>query len=246
MSELVRRILNKIFIFKNSVFKPILDFLKEKKRIKNNSLYYLEYELSNSEEFYSVNAFDYYKCIFIHIPKAAGISIANALFKTYGAGHKKVVEYKNIFPLKTYNKYYKFTIVRNPYTRLFSAYNFLKKGGINSFDKAFNEKVLVNYNSFDDFVLNYLTPETIYSYIHLLPQFEFLVDENDEINIDFVGRYENLENDFKTIKKKLNLNIQLPHLNNFKSSSNQPISTEVKNKIYYLYRKDFELLNYNK
>ena len=74
-----------------------------------------------------LKVFDEKKCIFFHIPKTAGISLVKALFGDLDWGHRDVNYYINVFDKKRFNDYFKFTFVRNPYDRLFSAYSFLKK-----------------------------------------------------------------------------------------------------------------------
>ena len=74
-----------------------------------------------------LKVFDKKKCIFFHIPKTAGISLVKALFGDLDWGHRDVKYYRNVFNKKKFDSYFKFTFVRNPYDRLFSAYSFLKK-----------------------------------------------------------------------------------------------------------------------
>ena len=83
---------------------------------------------------------DKYKIIFIHIPKNAGISIEEALFDKK-IGHKSILQFES-HNLKKYHEYFKFTVVRNPYDRLVSAFHFLKKGGRNPVDKAWSDNNL--------------------------------------------------------------------------------------------------------
>ena len=71
---------------------------------------------------------DEHRCVFIHIPKAAGTSLTKTLFAA-PSRHLQYTEYERANP-KKFKKYFKFTFVRNPYDRLFSAYSFLKKGGL--------------------------------------------------------------------------------------------------------------------
>ena len=56
--------------------------------------------------------------IFVHIPKAAGISINKSLFNNLGGGHIPLINYQLIFPKEEFENYFKFTIVRNPWDRL--------------------------------------------------------------------------------------------------------------------------------
>lgn len=86
---------------------------------------------------YSYKPLDNLKCIFVHIPKTAGISISRSIFGNLGGGHTKIRDYELIFSAKDFNNYFKFTFVRNPWDRIFSAYRFLKNGGINEEDNLF-------------------------------------------------------------------------------------------------------------
>ena len=77
--------------------------------------------------------------------------------------------------IKKFDSYFKFTFVRNPYDRLFSAYTFLKKGGINDQDNNFAKKYLSEYNSFDNFVKFGLIKPEVLSWVHFKPQKDFYV-----------------------------------------------------------------------
>ncbi len=229
---------------KKYIPKPVLQEYYEIKRRKRAAQKYLLEEKNNPGDYSSLNAFDYYKTIFIHIPKTAGISIAKTLFGNLVGSHRTYRDYEKIYPKSTLRKYFVFAFVRHPYTRLCSSFYYLKNGGINEYDKEFSEKYLKNYIDFKSFVLEFLNEQTIYSYIHFIPQFEFLINNKGKIELDFIGRYENLNNDFAYVVKKLKLkNVQLPHLNKTGKKDCQ-LTPEVKEKIYLLYKKDFALLNY--
>ena len=43
------------------------------------------------------------------------------------------------------------------------------------------------------------------------PQIKWLVDEHDQLLVDFVGRFENLGEDFRKICQSLNLKLTLGH-----------------------------------
>ena len=221
-------------------------YLKEYKRKKFCSRKYKEDELNNPGEYYSINAFDYYKCIFIHIPKAAGISVNKALFGNYVGAHKSIKDYKKIYPSRTFNSYYKFTIVRNPWDRLYSAYTFLKKGGMNDFDYKFMLKELDTIDSFEQFVMEWLDEQTIYSYIHFIPQLNFLQDNEGYCPIDFIGRYENLNEDFAKIARRINSKTKLEHLNNTsrKITYKDVYTKEMILKVSILYKQDIDFFKY--
>ena len=79
------------------------------------------------------------KCLFFHIPKTAGVSVSRSLFGDIKWGHRNVKFYKMHYGEKVFNSLYKFCFVRNPYKRLYSAYTFLKQGGINNQDLSFSK-----------------------------------------------------------------------------------------------------------
>ncbi len=200
----------------------------------------------------NASKFDFYndknKCIYIHIPKVAGISIEEALFGTK-VGHKKAIDFM-IEDEKKFDEYFKFTFVRNPYDRVVSAFYFLKNGGRNKFDKAWSEEHLSNIDTFEEFVIalneekfqNKITTAT-----HFIPQYKYITDQNDRVILDYIGRFETLETDFNYVCKKLNIDTQLAHQNKTKHREKyQKLYTdEMQNIIYNIYKKDFELLEYS-
>lgn len=62
------------------------------------------------------------KIIFTHIPKCAGSSLLNSLLG-YQIGHKTLASYKKYYPT-FFSSAYKFTFVRNPFSRFQSALNY--------------------------------------------------------------------------------------------------------------------------
>ena len=180
------------------------------------------------------------KCVFFHIPKTAGISISNSLFGDVKWGHRSVNFYKSYYGEKIFNSLYKFCFVRNPYDRLFSAYSFLKQGGINNQDLEFSNSYLQEFASFDEFVLKGLEKEEIMNWVHFKPQYTFVCDENDNIVMDFIGKMENLKADFNTVCKHLNIESELQELNMSSAKKNE-FSEEVKAMIKLKYQKDFNL-----
>ncbi|MBP1839118.1 sulfotransferase family 2 domain-containing protein [Formosa algae] len=193
-------------IFKTLIPSPFKEYLLEYNRRRFCIKLYKEKEQNNPGNYYSYFVFDYYKCIFIHLPKSAGIAVNLALFGNYGGGHRSLRFYEKKYPKRTIDEYYKCTIVRNPWDRLFSAYNFLKKGGFSVADKEWAEKHLIDFVSFEDFVLNWVNKENIYKGVHFIPQYDFLINSEGKVNMDFIGRFEDMENSFRVISEHINGN----------------------------------------
>lgn len=155
---------------------------------------------------------DKYKCVYIHIPKNAGTALFKSLFDT-PLTHKTYREYEIANPLK-FKKYFKFTIVRNPWDRLYSGYTFLKSGGMTNLDREWSDEYLAEYSDFNSFVKKWVNRENIFKWIHFYPQCYFVCDDQLKLKMDFVGRFESLDKDVSVIQKKLGLPIrQVPKIN---------------------------------
>lgn len=195
----------------------------------------------------SIAVLDYYQCIFIHIPKNAGLSICYTLFGNTGGSHRKIMDYKKIFSPSTFKKYYKFTFVRNPWDRLVSTYFFLKKGGLTEKDKIWADLNISTYSCFEDFVNNWLNEDNISKSLHFQHQYVFLEDENGNLPIDFIGRFENIEKDFLIISEKLGIDRELKKSNSSERNIDYRsyYNDETRRKVLKVYKKDICLFNYN-
>lgn len=196
----------------------------------------------------TLKGFDELECIFVHIPKSAGISINRELFGNLGGAHRTVRSYKRIFGPRTFKRYFKFTFIRNPYSRVLSAYRFLKNGGICEKDRNWAKQNLDQYNTFSDFINEWLSHDSIDKYIHFKPQHTFICDRSFEPEVDFIGRFEMINKDFKVICKELNINRELKKYNQgpeIHSSWQSLYTKDMLDKVHQIYRKDFELFGYS-
>lgn len=164
-----------------------------------------------------------HRCIFVHIPKTAGNSI-NRVFGVEWQDHKDLARYAAELPPEIFESYFKFAIVRNPWDRLFSDYNYqLKKSRAkNSKLFVFNERG--GKRNFAAWVEAALTQPDLYEaerwggqvspHIHRWsPQLEWM-SLNGEAAVDFVARMENLREGFPAICRRVGLPVQrLPHRN---------------------------------
>ncbi|WP_455207117.1 sulfotransferase family 2 domain-containing protein [Kaarinaea lacus] len=162
---------------------------------------------------YSFKPFDDTKSIFVHIPKCAGVSMNKTLYGNLAGAHTTLSDYTCIFSPKEINEYFKFTIVRNPWDRLVSAFHFLKKGGMNETDKIWAQSNLGEYKDFRSFVLKWLNQDNIWKYYHFQPQHHYFLESHQKVCIDFFAFLENLDNDFEFIAKKINSTHKLQQKN---------------------------------
>lgn len=154
------------------------------------------------------------RAIFFHIPKTAGISVAQSLFGCRAGQHMLFYEYKRAFSAREFRQFYKFTFVRNPWDRLVSAYHYMRDGGMSELDARQAEDSVHRYPVFSDFVEHYMTRPGFETKLHLRSQWQFIcASETAAPELDFVGRFETLAADFATIARRLNRDETLPHRN---------------------------------
>jgi len=183
------------------------------------------------------------KFIFVHIPKTGGSSIEaifhpsiiteNDICKDIKGKHNTL---SNIIKNESLDvlDYFKFSFVRNPWAKILSHYLFFIKGG---FDHR---------NSFVDFVDYYCGRDHQgWKRNDFLPQSDFLKFDG-KINMDFIGRFENLKFDFYSILDKVGLKkMNLSHTNktshgHYESYYNSRIKKVVEKK----YQEDIDEFKY--
>lgn len=193
---------------------------------------------------FSLRAFDRYQCLFIHITKSAGTSVAKSLFGELPY-HYTAIQYRVIFGRKAFDDYFKFAFVRNPWDRLYSAYCYLKGGGWEDADRAWFQDNISQLSDFNSFVLDWLKPERLCSHLHLRPQSDFICDRKHKPLIDYLGYFETLPQDFSLVSRKIGTKSQLAHVNASKRADYRDIYTLAAiDKVLTLYRQDIENFGY--
>ena len=195
------------------------------------------------------------KFIFIHNYKVAGSSISNVLAqyqpnywirtilrktgvtKYFPAlanfdQHASASEVRKLVPEEIFDGYYKFSFVRNPWDWQVSLFSYMCQ-----FRAHFQHDLVKNF-TFDEY-LDWRI------HCDLVLQSKRIADEQGNILMDFVGRFENLEADFSEICEKLGIEMRLPHKNRSNHSSYRKYYTD---KSYQLVKEAFEediaLFNY--
>ena len=140
-----------------------------------------------------------HKCIFIHINKTGGTSISKALGGGKGAKHASAIRHRVLFPEK-FENYFKFTFVRNPWDKILSQYFFRVK------DKGRLRALGRSEVSFKEFV------KKPFPGIHRV-QLDLLSDDSGKILVDFIGRFENIQDDFNVVCDRVGQKPKkLPHV----------------------------------
>lgn len=203
------------------------------------------------------------KVLYISNPKVACSSIKASILKLqeddYHNIHlkseekSKYIKDKEKFR-KTYNHYFKFSFVRNPYERLVSCYQ-------NKYytDKKYIGKSLDNYQ-YNDYLFGILRKNRGFTNFairvclipdklaeeHFRSQYYLLYAKNDECMVDYIGHFEKLGYDYEMIREKYDFD-ELSHYNKTNKGNWQdyynPFTAWLVYKHYY---KDFIKFGYEK
>lgn len=187
---------------------------------------------------------DELKFAFIAIPKTACTSVQRYFNPTpqdpepsiYHMDIKTMsIEYPQVLD------YYKFAFVRNPWDRFVSAYhNFTQDSG-----HFYWSYPLLKYKNFEDFCLNFENCESK-NLLHFRPQFTFIsIDEKNVMN--YIGKYENLNEDFEMIKRTLNIQnnkILEKHRVSKHEKYTHLYTEEMKKVVERVYAQDIEVFKY--
>jgi chondroitin 4-sulfotransferase 11 len=169
------------------------------------------------------------KYIFIAVPKTATRSIEKYLLENDKSAKKNCVnvdgklinvpEHITAFELNrimgdAYKNFIKIGFARHPYSKIVSSYFFYKNGealtpGNNS--KTFETKLRIYAAK----ILPFKLWSILYPYKSNL---NHLADNHNNVIVDYIGRYENLQNDLKSIFQKVGVvcNDEIPALNRSK------------------------------
>jgi hypothetical protein len=174
------------------------------------------------------------KCIFWYygIVKTATTSIYNVLepyaMKDNRKHHPRFATPDKFNP----NEIFKFAIIRNPWDRIYSLWKWGRQiSNKKTYDADFNLWVLNTWQNEEN--------------LHRISQLEWMKDKKGNIDVDFIGRFEKLEFDWRVIQEKIGIMTPLPHLyqtkgNNYKKFYNEESIEFVRNK----HKDDIVIFNY--
>ena len=202
-----------------------------------------------------------FKFIFIQVPKTASTSLKIALGSLCGNDDIMTSDSANVLnqgkkigftprnnegfrkhdgarfikkkvSAEVWNHYFKFVFERNPYDKMVSKYSMLFKSG--DYQEDFKQFCIDCVKGTQDFPVGYK-----------------LYTINDEIAVDYIGKYESLTNDFNFICKKLGISYQgdLPKLRADKRLDKKHFSKfydfETKEIVKNHYQKEIKMFDYS-
>ncbi len=173
-----------------------------------------------------------YRFLFVHIAKTGGTSVRAALqglrwrdpwywpmfvcsrfshlsghrIGTKLPRHAKIIAAKELLPREFFEGLFKFAFVRNPWDLQVSSFHHIGRE---------RPQYLGGHTEFGPFLRWKLDPERPYQYhvdTSIELQSDYLVDLHGEIVVDFIGRYERLEEDFAEACRRIGIRQPpLPH-----------------------------------
>lgn len=121
--------------------------------------------------------------------------------------HCTLMDIQRHVPPEVFENYFKFAIVRHPWSRLKSEYRFFHLGStLHDNRSRRRHQWIKQVASFEEFVLARV------NYPNAL-QFDMLKVAHDRLGVDFVGKTEQLEGDFRVICDRLKVWADLPRFN---------------------------------
>ena len=203
---------------------------------------------------------DTHQFIFVHIRKAAGSSIRDTLEpisiqkptdiiskitsrilhieKDYHhfafRQHSDINIVKRIMPENLFESYFKFAFVRNPWKRLVSEYEFIKRRPDHG---RYKKLMKMTYNDYIKYQAKRFNAH----------QVNMLVDKNGKLQMDFIGKFENLQEDWNFVCDKLGIeNKELSHRKKaVKVDYDNYYNEENKQLVATLWKKDIETFGYS-
>jgi len=167
-----------------------------------------------------------HKFIFVHIYKNAGTSIANALLPFAASQWQwmasRALRKLNVsapfdprpFPMHVtapemiskmgkdlFDSCFSFAIVRNPWDWQVSLYRYMLKDPLHR-----QHELAKSFGSFERYLQWRCEGGTAF-------QKDFIYSRDNQLLVDYVGRFEHLEEDFKTICSRIGISASLPKLN---------------------------------
>lgn len=174
------------------------------------------------------------KILFLHVPKTGGTSIIKLLEKN----NISLLKYDNIRGLNKHStlqelydfgfeETYNISIVRNPFDRLISFYNFF---GVKEYSKlSFDEYI----NKIEDF------------HMWIRPAYQFFT-LNGEYSLDVLMKLENLNEDVKKLCDEFSLeDREVEVLNTAHTIEHFTYTEKQKQKVYDVFYQDFKYFNYS-
>lgn len=209
-----------------------------------------------------------YKFLFVHIAKTGGTSVRATLERyrrrdpyyvpqficsriSHLTGHRigakiprhaKAIAAYEMLPRELYNSLFKFVFVRNPWDLQVSSFHHIRRE---------RPHLMAGIDDFETFLRWKLDPQRPYQFhidTSIERQSDYLIDLHGNIIVDFIGKYENLEEDFRQVCERIGVRApKLAHKRQAKdrSSYQKYYTDETAALVSDYFRRDIEMFGYS-
>lgn len=198
------------------------------------------------------------KLIYLEVPKVANCSIKASMlknkFKDDYSVQRESLKYTVHNLDNKYDDYYKFTFVRNPFERIVSCYESKYHKDRQMLGNILTELEYDHYlfgyirrdRGFANFLCRIALIPDSYKDHHFKPQYSIVYDKNGRKRVDYIGKYENLNQEYGKISRKYGLD-RLDVYN----KTDRKTYMEYYNRFtvylaYFIYKKDIKFFEYEK
>ncbi len=181
----------------------------------------------------------------VHITRTAGTSLSRAVEFNQPNRHKE--NPKHHFARQiiekvgavNWNAAIKFSFVRNPWDRLYSIFCLKIRKGELEFEN--------NQSNFKTWLIGEFAEMESNEYCYTHSQFNWLKNFDGIVDYDFIGRFENLNEDVQTLSKLIKMDINIPHVNQAPKAFSylEAYDDELEELVRVNYKKDLELFGYD-
>jgi len=211
------------------------------------------------------------KLIFVHIQKTGGSTVEKVLktqisdIQSLGCKHNFVIN--EIDTVNKYSHYFKFAFVRNPWDRLVSWFSMLDEARkVTWYDRLTSKRAKNRYRhtkknwfwqyvhqhgrTFDDFILKcsgVIGSKLPGGLSHIsFNQLDYIADKEGNLLVDFAGRFENFQEDFRRIGQEIDVDLShIPWANPTKHKHYSEYYTpQTRALVEKIYRRDIERFDY--
>lgn len=208
-----------------------------------------------------------YKFLFVHVAKTGGTSVRAALntlrwrdpmyymmlpahklsrlsghtLGTKFPRHSRIIAAKEMLPEAFFNSLYKFVFVRNPWDLQVSSFHHIRRE---------RPHFMNGIDEFNEFMRWKFNPDRPYQYhidTSLSLQSDYVIDFRNNVLVDYIGRYENLHDDFEHVCQTIGVKLGLPHkrkANDRKKDFREYYSDDTAELVAEHFQKDIALFNY--
>lgn len=224
---------------------------------------------------YNITVIPQFKCMYVAIPKVATSTVLRNLYHITFKDNQYLTEdlrdamkgivmpdeeftgdyWEKIISVINDKDYFVFTFVRNPYSRILSAYleKFLRRrkdGEIYRTQLGFKPDILPNTVSFVEFLRRVRQYPASNLNAHFTPQW-YVLGLDRSMKYDFIGRLENIASDFPYVLSRLNhserppeILHQAPHAQKASTKLKQYYGEEERMLVEEIYKDDFKYFGY--